>query len=381
MKLKKVFTIFAFILVSIGASAQGITFLPEGATFQQAVDYAKKEGKKIFLDCYTSWCGPCKKMARDVFPQAEVGEFMNPQFVSIKIDMEKGEGPELMKKFDVTAFPTFIVFNSEGKEIGRWMGGSDVEKFIQKVKDNSVDNSSSTMDERFANGDRDPKFLAEYLESLGVNYKRVQSNEVAEALLDGKAETFASDEYLRKVFMSYLQNPLHSSFVYTAKNPKARSDAVGNDAVMSKLARVWNNYPRTLIEEKDGTATMDEQKWQTFLNLMEECNVPGRDRIRLTTLLTYAEKRKDWPVYVDHLKEYYANKTLDINDLDLCKLSTPIVKDCTDATLRGEVKKILQDRLAKLRSGEREPLRKIGNMTVSGNMDKAMEMLIGNLSR
>jgi thioredoxin-related protein len=381
MKLKKVFTIFAFILVSIGASAQGITFLPEGATFQQAVDYAKKEGKKIFLDCYTSWCGPCKKMARDVFPQAEVGEFMNPQFVSIKIDMEKGEGPELMKKFDVTAFPTFIVFNSEGKEIGRWMGGSDVEKFIQRVKDNSVDNSSSTMDERFANGDRDPKFLAEYLESLGVNYKRVQSNEVAEALLDGKAETFASDEYLRKVFMSYLQNPLHSSFVYTAKNPKTLSDAVGNDAVMSKLARVWNNYPRTLIEEKDGTATMDEQKWQTFLNLMEECNVPGRDRIRLTTLLTYAEKRKDWPVYVDHLKEYYANKTLDINDLDLCKLSTPIVKDCTDATLRGEVKKILQDRLAKLRSGEREPLRKIGNMTVSGNMDKAMEMLIGNLSR
>lgn len=381
MKLKKEFTIFAFILVSIGASAQGITFLPEGATFQQAVDYAKKEGKKIFLDCYTSWCGPCKKMARDVFPQAEVGEFMNPQFVSIKIDMEKGEGPELMKKFDVTAFPTFIVFNSEGKEIGRWMGGSDVEKFIQRVKDNSIDNSSSTMDERFANGDRDPKFLAEYLESLGVNYKRVQSNEVAEALLDGKAETFASDEYLRKVFMSYLQNALHPSFVYTAKNPKALSDAVGNDAVMSKLARVWNNYPRTLIEEKDGTATMDEQKWQTFLKLMEECNVPGRDRIRLTTLLTYAEKRKDWPVYVDHLKEYYANKTLDINDLDLCKLSTPIVKDCTDATLRGEVKKILQDRLAKLRSGEREPLRKIGNMTVSGNMDKAMEMLIGNLSR
>lgn len=381
MELKKIFILLAFALVSIGASAQGITFLPEGATFQQAVDYAKKEGKKIFLDCYTSWCGPCKKMARDVFPQAVVGELMNPQFVSIKIDMEKGEGPELMKKFDVTAFPTFIVFNSEGKEIGRWMGGSDVEKFIQRVKDNSVDNSSSSMDERFANGERDPKFLAEYLESLGVNYKRVQSNEVAEALLDGKAETFASDEYLRKVFMSYLQNPLHPAFVYTAKNPKTLSDALGNDAVMSKLTRVWNNYPRTLIEEKEGNVTMDEEKWHTFLNLMEECKAPGRDRIRLTTLLTYAEKRKDWPVYVAYLKEYYANKVLDINDLDLCKLCTPIVKECTDASLHDEVKNILQDRLGKLRSGEREPLRKIGNMTISGNMDKAMEMLIGNLSR
>ena len=51
------------------------------------------------------------------------------------------------------------------------------------------------------------------------------------------------------------------------------------------------------------------------------------------------------------------------------------MKECTDASLHDEVKNILQDRLGKLRSGEREPLRKIGNMTVSGNMDKAMEML------
>jgi hypothetical protein len=57
------------------------------------------------------------------------------------------------------------------------------------------------------------------------------------------------------------------------------------------------------------------------------------------------------------------------------------VKECTDASLHDEVKNILQDRLGKLRSGEREPLRKIGNMTISGNMDKAMEMLITNLSR
>ena len=82
------------------AFAQGITFLPEGATFQQAVEQAKISKKKIFLDCYASWCGPCKQMARNVFTQQSVGDFMNPSFVCIKIDMEKGEGPALQQKLD-----------------------------------------------------------------------------------------------------------------------------------------------------------------------------------------------------------------------------------------------------------------------------------------
>lgn len=377
MKARHIIASLLLMLLSIGTSAQGIEFLPEGATFSQAVEFAQRDGRKIFLDCYTSWCGPCKKMARDIFPQQKVGDFMNPQFVCIKIDMEKGEGPELMKKFDITAFPTFIIFNSDGKEIGRWMGGADAERFIEKVKEHSTLPSSATMDERFASGERNPEFLSDYLQTLGAKFKRVQANEVAETLLNGKAETFASDEYLRSVFMSYLQNPFHPSFVHTAKNPQAMAEAVGQEALQAKMERVWTTYPRTLITETDTLVTVDEHKWKAFVDLMEECDAPDRDRIRLTSQMTFAEKKGDWAAYTTNFKQLYA--TVDVNDLDLCKLSTPLVKDCTDTALRAEVKGILQDRLAKLKSGEREPLRRIGNMQLSGNIDKAIEMLIGRL--
>jgi thioredoxin-related protein len=379
MRFKNIIAVLALMLVSAGLSAQGIAFLPEGATFSQAVEFAQRDGRMIFLDCYTSWCGPCKMMARDIFPQKEVGDFMNPQFVCIKIDMEKGEGPELAKKLDITSYPTFVIFTSEGNEIGRWAGGADAAGFLQKVKANSIDKGTGTMDERFANGERDTQFLYEYLDALGANYKRAQASEVAEALLEGKEETFASDARLCKAFMSYVQNPFSPAFVYTAKNPDALSNAVGNDAVSAKLASVWMNYPRTLIDEKNGEVSMNEEKWGEFVKLMEECNVPNRESIRLNTLMTYTQKRKDWPAYVGYLKEYYENKSLDMNDLELCKACTPIVAECQDAALRSDVKAILQDRLAKLNSGEREPLRKIGNMTISGNMGKAMEMLIGRL--
>ena len=58
------------------------------AVFQKA----REENKLVFMDCYTSWCGPCKNMLNNVFTLAEAGEFMNEEFVCVKYDMEKGEG-------------------------------------------------------------------------------------------------------------------------------------------------------------------------------------------------------------------------------------------------------------------------------------------------
>ena len=56
--------------------------------------WQKQNRKKgwVFMDCYTSWCGPCKMMIQDVFSQEDVGQFMNTRFVNVKLDMEKGEG-------------------------------------------------------------------------------------------------------------------------------------------------------------------------------------------------------------------------------------------------------------------------------------------------
>ena len=75
------------------ANAQGVEF--RDLTFRQALEQAQKEGKLVFMDCYTSWCGPCKNMLNNVFTLPEAGEFMNAAFVCVKFDMEKGEGKEL----------------------------------------------------------------------------------------------------------------------------------------------------------------------------------------------------------------------------------------------------------------------------------------------
>lgn len=91
-------------------------------TFAQALAKAKKENKKLMVDCYTLWCGPCRHMAKNVFPDENLGKYMNANFVCIQLDMEHGEGPELNKTFNVEAYPTFIFFDAEGKEMSRFEG-------------------------------------------------------------------------------------------------------------------------------------------------------------------------------------------------------------------------------------------------------------------
>jgi len=91
---------------------KGIQFF-EG-TFDEALVLAKKENKLIFFDAYASWCGPCKRMKSKVFTQEEIGSYFNSNFINVKFDMEKGEGPALARKYRVTAYPTLLFLNPKG---------------------------------------------------------------------------------------------------------------------------------------------------------------------------------------------------------------------------------------------------------------------------
>jgi len=107
---------------------KGIQFF-EG-TWKEALKESKKTGKPIFMDAYTSWCGPCKMMAKRVFTNENVGNFYNENFINIKMDMEKGEGPVLAKKYGVTAYPTLFFINADGAQIGKSIGFHNTSQIV-----------------------------------------------------------------------------------------------------------------------------------------------------------------------------------------------------------------------------------------------------------
>ncbi|MEL6926093.1 MAG: DUF255 domain-containing protein, partial [Bacteroidota bacterium] len=82
---KILLTMTAILIAGTSVLADGIEFFD--GTWEEALNIAKAEEKVIFVDAFAVWCGPCKRMSNNVFPQKEVGDFFNRNFVNMKIDM------------------------------------------------------------------------------------------------------------------------------------------------------------------------------------------------------------------------------------------------------------------------------------------------------
>lgn len=117
---------------STSSRMSGIKF--SKMTFQDAVRQAKDSGKLIFIDVHTSWCGPCKEMAKTTFTDTEVGKVFNKKFINLKIDAEAdADGPMISKAYTVSAYPTLLFVNSEGKLIRKLVGKQSKEKLLAAV--------------------------------------------------------------------------------------------------------------------------------------------------------------------------------------------------------------------------------------------------------
>ena len=110
----------------------------EDPEFKEALAKSKDSGKKLFIDCYTKTCGPCKYMVKFIFPLKECGDYFNSNYVCIMKDMEEGEGIDIAQKYNVRIYPTYLILNHDGTVYCRLDGGSVLspkEDFVQKVKD------------------------------------------------------------------------------------------------------------------------------------------------------------------------------------------------------------------------------------------------------
>ena len=156
--MKRVITFVFAVMIAMAVSAQ-VDF--RHVSFKEALAAAQNEGKLVFVDCYTEWCGPCKMMATKEFVKKEAGDYFNAKFVNFKIDMEKGEGPEVGKKYDVNAFPTFLILEPNGDLRGRLVGAAPIDKFIEKVEAALKEEKGLPWyQKKFRSGERDPQFLS-----------------------------------------------------------------------------------------------------------------------------------------------------------------------------------------------------------------------------
>ena len=202
--------IFSLLLFAVFTFGQGINF--EHSDYKTILAKAKKENKLIFLDAFTDWCGPCKMMVKNIFPLRSVGDVYNANFINAKIDMEKGEGIDIAKKFGVRVFPTYLFINGDGEEVHRTIGYVEEKDFLQFAQDAQDPNKRlASLKEKFEKGEKDPAFLKN-LAGLTVYSDAAFTSKVLQKYFEAKKANFDKEDV--GLLMTGLQNQTTQSPLY-----------------------------------------------------------------------------------------------------------------------------------------------------------------------
>lgn len=156
----------SILVLSASFSSAGIDFL--NLSLEEAKVKAKAENKLLFIDVYATWCGPCKYLDRTVFPNDDLGDYMNANFINLHLDGEKGDGLQLMIDYQLDSYPTMLFIDSEGVQKTKIVGSEDAQA-IKKVAMGVLDPTSTPLyiaKKKYEEGDHSHQALKDYVSEL-----------------------------------------------------------------------------------------------------------------------------------------------------------------------------------------------------------------------
>lgn len=137
---KIIFLLLASLFFS-NIQAQNVKWM----SMNEALAAQQKEPRKIFMDAYTDWCGPCKTLDKNTLNHPKVAAYLNKHFYPVKFNAEgtekityqgfeytnpnhdpkrKGRNAQhfLANALKISAYPTLVFFDEKGKVISPVVG-------------------------------------------------------------------------------------------------------------------------------------------------------------------------------------------------------------------------------------------------------------------
>ena len=295
------------IVLGARAQEQGIRF-EQTKEWKKILKKAKKEKKLIFIDCYTSWCGPCKMLSANVFTREDVGNQFNRDFVNVKYDMEKdADGVILKNTFDVKAFPTLVFVDPNTRQVVHKMVGAGSAEWLMeggKIA-NDPRNNLSGLTTRYDAGERSVDLLSRYLNALASAYMQEKQGAVAaeylNALSDDEIVTKENWDLIKKNVSDPLSKPLRQVMA----NIGRFYEVAGKEVVDYKLEMAIKGAVSEIAYWRPGNGDFDEARNTELVKLLQSLDyafVPGS----LATLFTAEYIRKgDYRGMLNSMREAF----------------------------------------------------------------------------
>lgn len=281
--MKKLFVMVILLTgMILGAQAQeqGIRF-EQTKEWKKILKQAKKEKKLIFIDCYTSWCGPCKMLSANVFTREDVGNQFNKDFVNVKFDMEKdADGVILKDKFEVKAFPTLVFVDPNTQQVvHRMVGAGSAEWLMAGGKlANDPRNNLSGLTKRYEAGERSVDLLSRYLAALSSAYMQEKQGAVAAEYLNALSD----DEIVTKENWDLIKNnvsdPLSKPMRQVIANAGRFYEVAGKEVVDYKIEMTIKGAVADLASWRPGRGEFDGARNAEMIKLLLSLDyafVPG----------------------------------------------------------------------------------------------------------
>ena len=261
--MKKIGLLLITLISAITVMAQGIVF--ETGSWSELLAKAKDTGKPVFVDVFTTWCGPCKMMSKEIFPMESVGKVFNESFVSYQLDAEKGEGVELAKKYEIKAYPTYLFLKPDGTVFFRFLGSMPAESFLRQAQvalnEAKDPKTISDWDLEYPQHKTDTAFLKGYMlkrDKIGISNVELLE-EYMKLIPESEQKLAPMCDLLFKEYDNIKVGTL--AFDYLLKNHEA-IDQLNPKIVYAFLEGAIGNSVR------DAARTKDESKLQACVNAL-----------------------------------------------------------------------------------------------------------------
>lgn len=294
--MKKLLLVFVGLLCSLVISAQ--TNFQE-LSLEKAREQARAENKPIFLDCYTSWCGPCKMMANEVFTLKAAGDYFNKNFVCVKVDMEKGEGPTIGKQYGVDAYPTFLIINADGKLMHKLVGAMSLEELIENVECGLKANSIAEYEASYQAGKLNKTEQMAYWRLLSISGEVVKAQTVGDDLWEKLSEKDKLNSTYWPLLRSRATTIEGEEMKFVCANREYFEKEVGKEEVGKLIYNSFITELNMMIVYQ--LPAKKYEKVPVIKALLETNDVPRKEALLKITELAEARGNYDEKGYLDIL--------------------------------------------------------------------------------
>ncbi len=321
----------------------------KGIHFEHALSWgdvkakAKAENKYIFMDCFTTWCGPCKYMSTVIFPQGEAGDFFNDKFVNIEVQLDTtakdndqvkrwyADAHTIMTQYAINAFPTYLIFAPDGRVLHRIVGGSNTAKtFIDEVQQ-AFDTTKQyyTRLHQFENGRRDSSFLYQLAIQVYDAYDMPTGKKIMKAFLAGQPNLFTPAAL--KLITTYTTRSTDEYFGFLAEHAPEINHVMGAGKAENKVRSIYLNEGNRLGWGKSVPDWGDVQK-------KIAAKLPGEAaEITMRIKINYFNTKRDWPNFEKAIVAYMKQYSHLMNDGELNSLAWNVFEHCSDMTCVAQI--------------------------------------------